>query len=165
MDGFRIAITGDRQTGVRFEEFPDGLYRDLLQEITALTRQLFAMVQSRTPSRSGRLRGAERMQVFADTRRITGRVTVAGDKKDAAKAGALEYGAHRTTSVAAHQMRLDHVFGTMLAAPMTALVGAYNRTPNVREVAFERGPLESMRPEILERLGGVVERAVGEANA
>jgi hypothetical protein len=164
MDAIRVNVTGERQVGLLLEEFPNAFYDALLREVNALTRELLALIQARTPTRTGQLRSEERARVYADQTRIAGRVSVAGDAKDAAKAGALEYGAHRATSVRAHQMHLDHVFANALAAPMNVLVDAYTRTPDIAEVAFERGSLGAMEPEILERLNAVAVKAVGEAN-
>lgn len=166
MDSIRVDITGDRKVGLLFEDWPDGLYAALKAEVNSLTTELYGLVEAATPSRTGRLRSEERMTFFSDENRIAGRVTVAGadGSQDFAKAGALEYGAHRSTKVSAHSMRLDHVFGQMLAAPINVLVDAYNRTPDIQEFAFERGPLESMQPEILERLNAVVEQSVAKAN-
>lgn len=165
MDTIRVNVTGDRQVGIRFDEFPDELYDDLKAEISALTTELYGLIDAATPDRTGRLRSEERARVYSDKDRISGRVTIAGDSKDFAKAGALEYGAHRSTKVSAHQMRLDHVFGQKLSAPLMVLVDAYSRTPDIQEVAFERGPLGAMEPEIIARLNAVVERNVAKANA
>lgn len=163
----RIDVTGDRRVGLRFEEFPDALYEALKQAIDGLGAELFARVVAATPSLTGRLRGQERYRLFTDPERITAYVDVAAGKTSGgayAKAGALEYGAHRSTKVGAHAMRLDHNWGQKLAAPMDVLVAAYNRTPNIDEHSFLRGPLAEMRPEILARLNAVVEKAAAEAN-
>lgn len=167
MDSVRIDISGDRQVGVRFETFPDALYEDLRKEIDSLSIELLARVEAATPDRTGRLRSQERVRVFTDPTRITGYVDVEGSKGsgDFAKAGALEYGAHRTTQVRAHSMALDHHWALQLAAPETVLVDAYSRTPNIAEHAFERGPLAAMQPEVVSRLNAVVEKAVAEANS
>lgn len=167
MDNIRINITGDRQAGLKFEEFPDDLYEDLRREIDSLTHELFGLVQAATPSRTGELRSQERVRIFTDKNRITGYIDVAGKSgsQDFAKAGALEYGAHRKTKVSAHSMKLDHVWGEMLNAPINVMVAAYERTPNIAEHAFERGPLAIMQPEILGRLNAAVEQAVAKANA
>jgi hypothetical protein len=164
MDAIHIDVTGDRQVGVRFEEFPDALYEDLRAEIDALAIELYARVVAATPDRTGLLRGEERVRVFTDPTSIKGMVDVAGAGQDFAKAGALEYGAHRPTKVSAHAMRLDHHWSKMLAAPETVMVEAYSRTPDIAEFAFERGPLEAMRPEIVARLEAVVEKAAAAAN-
>jgi hypothetical protein len=167
MDAVHINVTGARQTGVRFDEFPDALYEDLKGEINALSIELYARVEALTPMDTGLLRGEERLRVFADPNRITGYVDIAGARgsQDFAKAGALEYGAHRPGKVAAHSMRLDHYWSLKLAEPETVLVGAFTRTPNIGEVAFERGALATMQPEAIARLNAVVARATAEANA
>lgn len=166
MDSIRINVTGDRRVGLRFEEFPDHLYDDLRQEIDSMTNELFAMVQAATPSRTGELRSQERMRLFTDKSRITGYVDVAGKSgsQDFAKAGALEYGAHRKTKVASHSMKLDHLWGEKLNAPMDVVVKAYERTPNIAEHAFVRGPLEAMQPQVVSRMNAIVERAVAQVN-
>jgi hypothetical protein len=167
MDSIRIDITGDRQIGLRFDEFPDALYEDLKSEIDALSAELFSRIQAATPNRTGQLLSSERLRLFADANRITGYVDIAGAKgsQDFAKASALEYGAHRATKVSAHDMRLDHHWEKKLAAPETVLVEAYSRTPNIQEYAFERGPLAQMQPEVAARLNAVVAKAVADANA
>jgi len=166
MDNIRINITGDRQAGLKFEEFPDDLYEDLHREIDALTHELLGLVQAATPSHTGRLRSQERARIFTDKNRITGYIDVAGEKgsQDFAKAGAIEYGAHRKTKVSEHSMKLDHAWGQMLNAPITVIVAAYERTPNIAAHAFERGPLAVMQPQILGRLNDAVSQAVAKAN-
>ena len=167
MDLIHIDVSGDRQTGIRFEEWPDHLYGDLKTEIEALSIELFARIQAATPSLTGRLRSQERLRLFADANRITGYIDIAGAKggQDFAKAAAEEYGAHQQTKVSAHSMRLDHYWSEKLRAPITVLVAAYARTPDIAEAAFERGPLAQMQPEIVSRLNAVVEKNVIEANA
>ena len=98
MDSIRISITGDHEVGLRFDEFPDDLYDALRQEIEALSAELLAAVEAATPSRTGKLRSAERLRIFTDPDSIKGYVDVSADF---AKAGALEYGAHRSTKVSA----------------------------------------------------------------
>ena len=159
-----VNITGDRQVGVRFEGFPDNLYADLRNEIEGLTSQLLGLVVAATPSRTGRLRSQEVMRVYTDPTHIKGVVTVAGEAKDLAKAGALEYGAHRPTEVSAHAMRLDHAWGQMFSEPETVLVGAFTRTPDIETYAYESGPLGAMQPEIITGLNAAIERSVAKAN-
>jgi hypothetical protein len=166
MDAIHIDVQGERQAGIRFDEFPDALYEDLKTEIDALGIELFAGVEAATPMRSGELRAQERLRVFADPTRITAYVDVAGRKgsQDFAKAAALEYGAHRPSKVAAHTMALDHYWALKLTAPERVVVDAYTRTPNIAEHAFERGPLNAMAPEVIARLNAVVDKATAEAN-
>lgn len=167
MDAIRIDVAGVQQVGLRFDSFPDVLYEDLRQEIDALSLELFARVGAATPTRTGALLSQERLRLFTDKTRITGYIDIAGGEGsyDFAKAGALEYGAHRATKVASHAMRLDHYWADKLSAPITVMVDAYTRTPNIVEHAFERGPLEAMQPEILARLNAVVASAVAGTNA
>lgn len=166
MDAIRISVTGDRQVGLRFDEFPQVLYADLRREIETLSAQLFAAVEADTPSKTGLLHSQERLRLFTDPNRITGYVDIAGTKgsQDFAKAGALEYGAHRATKVSAHSMRLDHHWALKLAEPETVMVQAFTRTPHIAEHAFERGPLKAMEPEVIARLNAVVQKAVAETN-
>ena len=165
MDAVRIGLTGDRQAGLRFEEFPDALYEDLRRTISTLGDELLALIEAATPSRTGELRSKERLRIFTDTDRITAYVDVAADGRDEiVKAAALEYGAHKKTNVQSHSKKLDHVFDRALSAPMDVLVKAYTRTPNIAEHAFLRGPLAAMRGQAFERLNAVVEQAVAGAN-
>ena len=167
MDAIRIDVTGDRQVGLRFEHFPDALYDELKAMIEELTAELFARVEAATPTATGRLRNQERVRIFTDPNHIKGYVDIAGQggSQDFAKAGALEYGATRSTKVVAHKMKLDHLWANRLNAPIIVLVEAHSRRPNIAEHAFERGPLETMQPEIIARLNAVVEAAAAEANA
>lgn len=166
MDAVRVNITGERRVGLLFETFPDALYEDLRREINGITIELLARVEAATPDRTGKLRSQERMRLFADANRITGYVDVDAPKGSGAfaKAGALEYGAHRATKVRSHTMKLDHHWDLALASPETVMVDAYTRTPNIQEYAFERGSLAAMQPEIAARLNAVVEKATAEAN-
>ena len=165
MDTVKINLTGDRQAGLRFEEFPDELYAALKQEVTALTDELFSRVQAATPELTGELRSKERVRIFTDENRITGYVDFGNlTIEEIKKAAALEYGAHKETAVKSHSRKLDHAWANALAAPLDVIVAAYSRTPNIAERAFERGPLAEMRDEINSRLNAVVEKAVAQVN-
>lgn len=167
MDAIKIDIAGTRRVGLRFDEFPDQLRDDFVREITSLSAELLVRIEAVTPDRTGKLRSQETVHVFNDPNQVKGNVFVAGVKgsQDFAKAGAEEYGAHRATQVKAHSMSLDHHWSEKLAAPMTVLVRAYSRTPDIAEAAFLRGPLAAMGPEVVARLNAVVDKAVAQANA
>lgn len=167
MDTVRIDVKGDRQAGIRFDEFPDALYADLRKEVDALSNELFALIRATTPVKTGTLISQERLRLFADKNRITGYVDIAGRKGtgDFAKAAALEYGARRQAKVRAHPMKLDHFWANKLDAPVTVLVKAFRRPTNIAEHAFERGSLRVMMPNVIARLNAVVEQAVAKANA
>lgn len=166
MDTIKIDIAGDRQVGLRFDEFPDALYEDLRQEIDGITVELFAMIQALTPERTGTLRSQERLRLFQDKTRITGYIDIAGDRQsDFIKAGALEYGAHNPAKITVHMMKLDHFWSHKLNEPIDVIVKGYERPTNIAERAFERGPLAEMTPQILARLNAVVEKSVAKANA
>lgn len=162
MDSFKVEIAGDRQVGLRLDAFPDELYAELKGHIEALGAELLARVEAATPRRTGKLAESERLRIFADPQRIKAQVDVSADF---AKAGALEYGAHGGAHVHAHSMRLDHAWAERLAAPISVLVSAYTRTVDIAEVAFERGPLAGMSPEILAQLDEAVEKRVAATNA
>jgi hypothetical protein len=162
-----IDVKGDHAVGLRFEAFPGQLYDALKDEITSLGQELLARVRAATPSRTGRLRSEERLRIFADPNSIKAQVGINAGKVSGgeyAKAGALEYGAHRATKVKAHRMRLDHHWALKLAAPEMVMLAAFTRTPNIEEHSFERGPLAEMQAEILTRLNAVVDKAVVQAN-
>lgn len=162
-DAVRITLEGDRQSGLRFEEFPDAVHADLLDAIDELSSELAARIENAVPERTGKLRSEVRRRVFESEDRIKGYVDFAG--KDHAKVGALEYGSKgKPTKVSAHAMKLDHFWHHRLTAPISVLVDAYSRTPTIEEHSFMRGPLAQMRSEIVSRLTAVVERAATEAD-
>jgi hypothetical protein len=166
-DEVRIDIAGDRQAGLRFEDFPDHLHDELRGEIDALSHELLSRIEALVPEKSGTLRSQVRLRMFDQEDRIRGYIDIDGRKgsTDYAKAGALEYGSRgKPTKVSAHQMKLDHFWAHRLASPTNVLVDAYSRTPTIAEHSFMRGPLAAMRPEIVQRLTGVVERAIADAN-
>jgi hypothetical protein len=166
-DLVKIEVGGERSVGLRFEDFPDQLHDDLRAVIEGVSNELFSRVQAVTPSSTGKLRSQERLRLFDQQERIKGYIDIAGGKgsTDHAKAGALEYGSRgKPVKIAAHRMQLDHFWHKRLNAPITVMVDAYARTPKIAEHAFMRGPLEAMRPAILQRLNAAVENAVAGAN-
>lgn len=164
MDAIRIEVSGERQAALRFEEFPNELHAELLAEIESLTAELYGRVEAQIPSKSGRLRAQADMRIFDDPERISGVVSIHGERSnDYAKAAALEYGAFNRHGVAQHRMWLDHFWSLKLSRPIRVLVGAYSRTANISEHRFLRGPLEQLRGEAIDRLNSVVEQATDKA--
>lgn len=166
MSLIKIDLTGERQAGLRFEQFPSDLLANLRAEIDSLTNELRGRVGPAMPNRSGELRASLRDKIIDKENSVTGRVTVAeGNQALHRKAAALEYGSKgKKRPVRQHAMRLGHFWDQKLAAPRTVIVKAFMRTPNVKAHKFLRGPMEAMRPTILARLGKVVERNAQEAS-
>lgn len=160
MTDFGFTVTGDRRVALKFDEFPKALHDRILARIASLTSRLEARVRSAAPTATGKLQSLIVSKVYDNAQdRIRGRVTVSGDF---GKAAALEYGARKTAKVKAHEMRLDHVFANRLAAPLTVMVAAHSRQPNIAERKFLRGPIAAMRPEIVQELRQAVADAASE---
>jgi hypothetical protein len=161
MPDFGIELKGDREVGLRLEEFPERARAAIARRMDGLTQALLARVQGAEPERTGALRG-ETVATVRNTRRgVVGTVRVAGNSEaDYGKAGALEYGSKGSVAVAAHAQQLGHVFGR-LVAPIEVLVAAYTRRPNIAPREYLRGPLDEMHDEIVAEL----EEALAEAAA
>lgn len=139
-----LGLKGEREVAARFEEMPRALLDRLLERIGDLTGRLYDAIEADEPEgKSGRLRSETGSRVTDRGTRITGSVAVTAEF---AKAGALEYGAHRSTTVSAHQARLTHVFGRV--ASLEVQVGAHTRRLNIAERRFLRDPVAAMRGEI-----------------
>ncbi len=59
-------------------------------------------------------------------------------------------------------MKLDHAWDVRLSAPITVMVAAHARPPNIAEVNYMRGALAEVP--VAERLKAVVEKRVAETN-
>jgi hypothetical protein len=156
---FTFNVVGEREAGLRFEEFPKKAYTNLDERITALTSELYARVVSAAPKRTGKLRDSITMKIEKSPDRITGRVSV---DADFAKAGALEFGSHRMIEVRAHSEALGRATSAALAGPNARMVEAYNRTTNIIAERFLRGPLGAMQGDINSQLRAAVDAAVAE---
>ncbi len=153
-----IQVDGSREVELKLLQFPQRLHERLLPLITELTEQLYGAVKAAEPNRSGALSTSTQMKMTDRPTRITGTVFI---NADFAKASALEYGASRATQVKAHMQRLDHVFSRLIS-PVEAHVGAYNRTPNIREYNFLRGPLEAMSSAAVDSMRAVIDEVIEE---
>ena len=148
MTEIAIEITGDRKVGLKFERFPQEAHDALLARITGLTADLKDRVIAAEPERTGRLKSETRSAVEDRPNRITGRVFIGAEF---AKAAALEYGAHGTTTVKAHPARLGHVFARLIE-PMTVIVAQHDRRVNIAEQRFLRGALAEIAPVAIEQM-------------
>lgn len=155
-------VTGATEAGLLFDQFPLKARDAFVAKITDLTRQLESRIAGAAPVKTGALQAMVRSFIDSDENRISGKVKVVtgSSKNDAIRAIALEYGAHGRFTVAAHQRQISTVFGRAVA-PTAAFVGAYERTANISERRFMRGPLEDMSSEILEQLRTVLADALG----
>lgn len=152
----------DRKTGLIFDEFPARAFGALLARITSLTQDLESRVSALVPVASGELRGLVQSFVDATPDRIAGKVKlIAKSPADFGKAAALEYGAHQSTRVKAHVMRLDHIYAQAIA-PLQVSVAAYSRTPNIAEHRFLRGPLAAMQQLVLDQLHAAIAEVASE---
>jgi hypothetical protein len=154
---FGVVVGGDRKVELLFDKFPQQLHGQLLEHITAKTKELEARVHGAVPKKTGKLASEIDSAVFDDKNKITGAVFVSGDY---AKAGALEYGAHATSKVKAHSAKLDHVFSLRLDAPMTVAVSAHTRQMDIAAQKFLRGSFQQMEQEIEADLRTVVDQTI-----
>lgn len=155
-----IELIGDRRVTLRFTEFPQRAHDRLLERITSITEELEAAVVANEPNRTGALRRSTQAAVYDQPNRIAGYVSI---RADFGKAAALEYGAHASTKVSAHTMRLDHVFAEKLAAPLSVVVAQHERTVNIAEHAFLRGALGPRQADIQAQLAAAIVEAETEA--
>ena len=158
-DDIGVAIVGDQKVALQFDHFPEALRAELLKPIKSLTDQLYAKIRAIVPKgKTGKLASEVIEQIFNDPDQVSGRVTF---DADFAKAGALEWGAHRVTKVREHPQRLDHAWRRSLNSPLTVLIAAYSRTPNIAEHRMLRGPLAAMSGEAITELQQAVDGAIG----
>lgn len=143
-------VSGDRDVAARLDRIDPAIHKRLVATIESLTARLEARVRAAAPKRTGRLASQIASSVNDSPDFVRGRVTVRGREgsQDFAKAGALEYGVHDTFTVREHKRRGRGI-------GMEQIVERYQRTANIVETRFLRGPLAAMR--------GDVEREIAEA--
>jgi len=159
-DDIVATVTGDVSLGVRLDTFPEAARARLLKSIENIVSRLGSQIRSRIPG-SGKLRSEFVDRVFSDKSKVVGLIKLSAPKgsHDFAQAGALEYGAHRAAKVGSHNMRLDHVFASKLKAPITAIVAAYQRTPNIEAHRFIRDPVAQAKGDVMRELTDAVMEA------
>lgn len=149
-----LKVTVDsRVVRLKLGRVPEDLHDRLRATVASLTARLYGAIVGREPERTGKLKSRTRQNVIDRPHRITGRVRISAQQ---AKAAALEYGAHKAGPVSEHEMRLDHIFGR-LVAPRMVMVRRHNRTPNVVARRFLRGGFEEMLPDIEAELQATLE--------
>lgn len=156
-------VVNDRRLAAKLEEFPAQLRGLLFDRIAVITEQLKALVEGGEPTKTGKLRGETTSSVSERKGRVTGRVFIARGlaPSEYGKAAALEYGAHGTASVKAHQQRLDHVFNKSIS-PESVMVAAYQRPVNITERRFFRNALSAVAAQFEAAVREAVDTAVAQ---
>lgn len=156
-----VTIEGARRVAAKFEAFPPGVLEALKPVIAEKIGELGTRIEAIVPRATGKLASEIRTSVRSGKDYVSGSVRVTAEF---AKAGALEYGAHRQTKVKEHQMRLDHRWSRAMQPPELVSVPTHTRTPDIAEQRFMRGPLEEMRAAIEAAIDEAVASATAEAD-
>jgi hypothetical protein len=147
---FDISDTGLQ---AHLDRMPIEVRARLLPTIESLTQRLLVSVRAAEPVKTGALRAATRSYVDSGQNFIRGSVRVgpqitgkhfAGASGHNVAAAALEYGVHAVEHVAAHRMRLGHIFSRQ--SNQFVMVNAYTRRVNISARRFLRDPFERIRP-------------------
>jgi hypothetical protein len=164
---FGIALTGDREVVLRFQQFPKMAHDRLLVAMKDIEMRLEAAVKSQMPKKSSKMLGQTGGRVYDHDNRIAAVVGVrAPDQNDALKAQALEFGSHKTFTVRAHQMKLDH-FWHLAISPIDVTVkrdgvdGA--RKTNLPALRFLRGPLHALEAQAVQQMQEAIDAAAQDA--
>jgi hypothetical protein len=159
-DTIAFTFENARKFILKLEEFPPELHDALVVQIKQLTEQLEARVKAAAPVKTGTLLSVIDEGFRDRPEKVSGTIFL---DDGWAKAGALEYGAHKRFQVDAHKMRLNHLWSRAMQ-PITVQVPDYMRTPNIAERDFMRGPMASMQTQIEITLGRVLEEVTVRAN-
>lgn len=153
-------ITGDRRVVARFDEWPKDFHDALLARIRDLTSELQSRVRALAPSRTDKLKDEIISRVFDDPQKIKGLVTLEDglSGSEYAKAGALEYGAHRATRVRKHRRTITEAFGRTIS-PTSADIQAYSRIANIDAQIFLRGGLGDVEGDAVTQLQEVIDQS------
>lgn len=154
-------VSGDRNVAARFDRMDDLTLRRMRGVVETLTERLFAAVQP--PRRTGRAASEKRMSIEQTADMVRGRVWFSSQGTEAAKIGALEYGAHKSRRPVTEYKRMQsQVFGRAIQ-PIEVIVDRYRRVPNIAEHRFLRGPLAAMHDNAERQLREAAEGAAREA--
>ncbi len=142
-------------TGVQahLDRLPIEVRAKLLPTIESLTQKLLESVRAAEPVKTGALRAATRSYMDSGEDFIRGKVRIgpqvtgkhfAGAGGHNVAAAALEYGVHAVEHVAAHRMRLGHIFSR--SSNQFVMVNAYTRRVDITARRFLRDPFARIRP-------------------
>lgn len=151
-------LSGDTTLALKFDALPRDVHARILARLTSLEPALEEAVRAGEPHRTGRLSSLTSGTVTDEADRVTLRVAMRGDF---AKAGVFEFGAPGPRSprrVKAHAMRLDHVFGRLVAPMMVTVAAHAHPTHIAARHMFERA-LAGMHDEIVAELRQAVQDA------
>jgi len=151
---FGLVISGERNTSLRFDQFPTACHDRLLAAMERIKDRMVTAIQAAEPNKSGALKGQTGGRVYDHGNRIA---AVAGVRamtaNDAKKAAALEYGS-RGTPVVMHRLNSGRtVVARRLSRP---LVGQWTRTPTIAAHRFLRGPADSLREGAIDEMRAAV---------
>jgi len=166
-DLLKIDITGARQAGLRFDEFPQQLYDDLSAEIDALGHELYKRIVAALPDKhaTGRLASQIKFVLYTDPNSIKGRISLgSSDANDFKKTATLEYGSQGKVITLHRRFSLIDKFARMFSRSDKRLKENWTRPTNVPAFRFERDPTAELQPEILARLNAVVENLAKQVN-
>ncbi len=121
---------------------------NLVEAITRSTAELLDAVRLATPHRTGDLAASEQSRIVETPKSVTGIVAVT---RDFGKAGALEYGSHRTID-----MKLSHVFGHLIPTMDVS------RTLNIEAHDFLQGPEAAIADSALAGMRAALDKATEE---
>jgi hypothetical protein len=159
---FDLAISGEREIGLRFEKFPDQAHDRLKEAMESLKGRLESGVKGDAPVREGKLQSEIGGQVYDDGDHLAAQVGVhAQGASDYGKDAALEYGAHGRAQVRAHEARLTHVFGR--PAELEVTVSAHERQVDIEERRYLRGPFDAIREEALAEMRQALSEAIDDS--
>jgi Bacteriophage HK97-gp10, putative tail-component len=150
--GLYVQIEGDRELALRFERLPDAVQSRLVAALQNISEELAARQRAAAPRRTGRLASEiGKTAIHTGPGFVRASVTVAPrSSSDAAKAGALEYGApgrRGRFTVRAHQRRHGGI---------TQVVHRYDRTARLIESRYIRGPYQAMKQKIEDEIRAAI---------
>jgi hypothetical protein len=156
---FDVLAVGERRLQAFFDDLPAVLEARLYRAMEAIASRMAAAVRAAEPVRTGTLRAETQPFVWQSDAAVTAGVVVASDSKvEHGKAAALEYGAHRPTTVREHWAVRSSFWGRYGAAE-AVLIEEYRRRVNIGADRYLRGPFAAMEGEIIAALEAAVDEA------